>query len=432
MATAWSLCLVSGANRRVVKVNPASDTVGDLFRIAGEAYGVPLIESLKSGFPPLPLDVNDSTLLSEAKNVGNQERIHVVLGNAPTEAKKKPAREKGGRAKKESKSNAAAPSSGEAFVPENEENTGQSQPTRRSKRAAAQVATESFTDVIRQQDKMMKEEQQSPSKKTKRGGTGAAKPKGGTKPKTPAFTSKEPGRRLGDGAVIGSTKSKAKAATTKSSASSPRKHKTPLPVDQQKHEDMSIALLESLNQSGNGGKILRKTMKSAVESSYESTKAAARLAALESRSPLEAVQMERIDDAKLRVKFQKVKGHGRGFYEEVVDWIPTDVLAEVLKAILKSNEENLLPENLAQLSPRFLWALAYRHWEEQQQKQKDQDSPSPWEPFSVEEAYRRVSVHNYFDSAMQLPPTHLFILPLPHAGNHFVHSLCRIGRIGHS
>lgn len=386
-STTWSLCLVvsslpPGSNRKVVKVNPSSDTIEDLFRIAKEAYGVDSVESLKTGFPPQSLTANDATLLANSKSVGNQERVQVVIDKAPTGAKNNKAKGKVGRTKNDSKSNTPAAT----------ENSGQSPTKRRPKRAAAQAATNSFADVIRQQDKMMKEEMKPQSKKSKRGGSAISKGSSANKPtkraKTPVFTSKEPGRRLGDGAVVGTSKSK--------SATSPptRRTKTArqeLRADRKKHEDMSTALLEAFNQSGSGGKVLRKTMKNALENSYESTKASARLAALESRNPRASVKMERIDNVKLHIKFQKVKGHGRGFYEEVVDWIPTEVLAEVLKAILKSNEENLLPENLALLSPRFLWALAFRHWEEQEQKQKGQDSPSPWEPFSIEEVYRRVS-----------------------------------------
>lgn len=374
-STTWSLCLVSSAlspksNRKVVKVNPSSDTIADLFRIAEKAYGVPSIESLKTGFPPLPLDSSDETILSESDKVRNQERVHVSIPK-PSPAKSK-AKAKRGQAKNTTKAKPAAP-----VAPVETDNASK----RRPKRAAAQAATNSFADVIRQQDKMMKQENMPQSKKPKRQATT-------NKPKAPTFTSKEPGRRLGDGAVVGTVKPKSKSSPRKSRAKTPRPN---LPADQKQHEDMSTALLETLNQTGTGGKVLRKTMKSAVENAYETTKAAARLAALESRNPVESVQMERVDDTKLRVKFQKVKGHGRGFYEEMVDWIPTEVLAEVLKAILKTNEENLLPENLALLSPRFLWALAFRHWQDQEKKQQDQDVPSPWEPFSIEQAYRRVS-----------------------------------------
>lgn len=152
---------------------------------------------------------------------------------------------------------------------------------------------------------------------------------------------------------------------------------------------MSTALLETLNSTGTGGRILRKTMTSAVQNSYETSKATARLAALESRNPQSSVQMEQLDDAKLRVRFEKGV-QGRGHYEEIVDSIPAQVLKEVVGAILKSNPEGLRPQNLAQLSPRVLWALAHGHWKLQQERQQQQDAPSPWEPFSAESAYRQI------------------------------------------
>ena len=129
-------------------------------------------------------------------------------------------------------------------------------------------------------------------------------------------------------------------------------------------------------------------MSNAVQSTYETTKAATRLAALESRTPEQSVQMERIhDNAKLQVRFDKGL-QGRGFYEEVVDWIPADVLKQVILAIYKSNPEGLRSHNLSFLSPRVLWALAYSHWETQQQQQQQQGES--WEPFSLEEAYRKL------------------------------------------
>ena len=83
-STTWSLCLVSapGNNRKVVKVDPTKDSVGDLFRIASQAFGGDAsVQSLKIGFPPQALDSGDTTLLSESKKVGNQERVQVILND---------------------------------------------------------------------------------------------------------------------------------------------------------------------------------------------------------------------------------------------------------------------------------------------------------------------------------------------------------------
>lgn len=388
----WSLCLVSSGNtRKVVKVNPSSDKISDLFRIAGEAFGT-CVESIKVGFPPQPLE-NTETLLSESKKVGNQERVHVSLSESSSSTNESTSKAKGkkGRPKKnapKSNSKSAVKDDDDFNIdddtkPEASIAATRTSSSRRPKRAAAQAATDSFADVIREQDRLMKAEKQ-PKKRTSTTTTSSKpNPKRAT-----TFNSKEPGRRLGDGVVVGSPSKKAR---TGSSSTKKRSSTTSaLFADQKKHEDMSTALLETLNQTSTAGsRLLRKTMKSAVENTYENSKAVARSAALESRDPPASVQMEKTDNNKLKVRFQKGV-QGRGFYEDLVDWIPEEVLKEVLKAILKSNPENLRPQNLALLSPRFLWALAFRHWQEQEQNKNHADAPTPFRSFSVEEAYRQL------------------------------------------
>lgn len=384
MASSWSICLVTTANntRKVVQVDPSTETVKDLFLKAGEAFGVPSsqVQSLKAGFPPQTLDAQDATLLSESNNVSNQERIHVVLcleatkstatlNNHSAKGRNATTSKKAAADKKKNHSDTSAA-----------ESTAAASGTRRPKRAAAQVATESFAQVIKQQDRLLKAEKQPRSKKAAAKRTSSTTASSSNQPKrAKTFTPQEPGRRLGDGAVIGSPRKKARTPN----------HATKLPAaDPQKYDDISAALLGALNDSSTTGRIMRKGIQAAVHSAYERTQAVARLAALQSRQPQKSVIIERAD-TKLKVQYEKGV-QGRGYFEESVDYIPDDVLKGVIQAIHKSEPENLRPQLLALMSPRVLWSLAYRHWTLQQERQLQQDVPSPWEPFSVEQSYQQL------------------------------------------
>ncbi|CAB9501291.1 expressed unknown protein [Seminavis robusta] len=391
MASSWSLCLVSTANnsRKVIQVNPSSDTVQVLFQLAGDAFGGQVVESLKCGFPPKPLGADDATLLSKS-GVSNQERVQVVLqkqnnqqennSNKTAKSNKKSPKKTTGKGKKkkatnddddddESETNVASPAA--------------TTTTRRSKRAAAQAATDSFAQVIKQQDKLMKAEQSKTKKSPAKRASGGATAINRQPKRVKTFTSTAPGRRLGDGAVV------AAAAAGKKKTSSAKRTKTTAAAEPHQYEDISTGLLGALNDKGSTGRIMRKGIKSAVHSAYQKTQAVARLAALESRKPQESVLMEKHNDNSLHVKFQKGV-QGRGYFEETVDFIPEDVLKEVIRAILKSEPDGLRPQNMALLSPRLLWSLAHRHWTLQQERQEQQDTPSPWQPFSVEEAYKQL------------------------------------------
>ena len=365
-------------------MNPATDSLEDLYRVAGEAFGnESTVESLKAGFPPQLLDSKDTTILAESKKVVNQERVHVVLQTAKKNGKvaKSAAGKKG---KSGSKTEAAATTVLASSSPS-------SQPARRPKRSAAQAASDSFNDVIREQDRIINAEKQSAkNKKAKRGtsfgSTSIARTKPAPKPKPVKFTSQEPGRRLADGVVVAAPASKKRATKASSSPATARGQQP-----KQKYEDMSVALLGALNDKGTMGRILRKGMSNAVQNTYETTRAATRLAALESRMPQKSVQMERIQEGgkeKLRVRFEKGV-QGKGLYEEIVDWIPEDVLRDVISGIYKTNQEGLRGHNLSFLSNRVLWALAFSHWEHERKRQEEQEGVV-WEPFSLEEAYRKL------------------------------------------
>lgn len=110
--SSWSLCLVA-STRKIVKVDPNRDTVSDLYRIASEALEVAVdqIQSLKTGFPPKPLDSKDTTLLKDTHQVSNQERVQVTLlsqqetstASAATTGKKGTTKKQNGRTEKKGK-----------------------------------------------------------------------------------------------------------------------------------------------------------------------------------------------------------------------------------------------------------------------------------------------------------------------------------------
>jgi hypothetical protein len=386
MASSWTICLVTTSNnnnRKVVKVDPSTETVKDLFLKAGEAFGVPSsqIQSLKAGFPPQTLDSQDATLLSKSKSVSNQERVHVVLQEAASKSAATLKNSAKGR-------NATKPKKAAIDMKNHDDTSTKESTTHRPKRAAAQIATESFAQVIKQQDRLIKAEKQPQTKKNSAKGTSSTAANASTSSsnhqnkRTKKFTPDQPGRRLGDGAVIGSPR-KAARIPTKNARKLP-------PADPQNYEDISAALLGGLNDSSTTGRIMRKGIKAAVHSAYDRTRAVARLSALQSRQPQKSVIIERAD-TKLKVQYHKGV-QGRGYFEESVDYIPDDVLKGVIQAIYKSEPENLRPQLLALMSPRVLWSLAYLHWtlQQERQQQQQQQQESPWEPFSVEQVYQQL------------------------------------------
>jgi len=367
----------------VVQVNPATDCLQDLYRIASEAFGGVTVETLNAGFPPRILP-KDATKLVDCKMVGPQERVIVCLTDdkAVIKATAKYCK----KTMSESKSQESSPKVQVTTI--------------RPKRAAAQVASDSFAGVIKLQDKILKAEKQAAEKPraAKRKDTTSNSKSSFTNPKpNRKFKTPTPGRRLADGAVVGKSKPPSSSSSAlvgqASRSSETTKNNTPsLRADKRKHEDISIALLDSLkNNKGAMGRILRKGLAGQVENSYEMTKAAVRLAALESRTPQTSVQMKLAaqEGRKLYVRFEKGI-QGRGYYEETVDCISTDVLKEVIAAIHRSNPEGLRPMNLAFLSKRVLWSLAYDHWETQQKHQQKQEGPTSWQSFSIEASYLKL------------------------------------------
>lgn len=324
----WSLCLTSRQGRKIVKLPPTA-TTKNLYDTAEAEFGEKVAE-LKFGFPPTLAPSSEDQKIQTI--LQNQERIQVEFSTATSGGKSK-----GTKVASKSKSTA--------------KNPHESSTSSRSKRVAAQRATENMPDVIKAQEKILREQQTTKSSKRQRtnssGASSPASSKRSTKPSAPKFTaSAGQGRRLADGSTVSAPKGRKRSSPggILGSASSSQP------------SDMSEALMGALNDSGKMGQVLRKGMKNAVQASYETSRAFSRLAAIQAKKFTMTLQ-EAASSSILVVAY-----HGsvdKTKTEEQVDCIPRDVLEAVLKGIHASNTEALRPENLALLSPRVLWSLVY-------------------------------------------------------------------------
>lgn len=310
VSSVWSLCLQSRQGRKIVKLSSTA-SLEDLYALASSEFGT-AVSALKYGFPPKPIERDATTAISDV--CSNQERITVELGAAV-----KPA---------PTPVSPAATSTGS---------------TRKSKRAASKAATEAMPQVIKAQEAMMKQ-QAKPKRKAAATTTSSSSPRKRPPPAPKFDASVGEGRRLADGAAV--------------ATASPRKRKAPsssLLGDQGKNpQDMSEALMGALDNKGKMGQVLRKGMKNAVQSSYETTRAFSRLAAIQAKS----YQAQIVSSHnKLTIIYQGTVDKTKT--TETVDCIPRDVLEAVIKGIHGSDEQALRPENLALLSPRVLWSLVH-------------------------------------------------------------------------
>ena len=308
----WSLCLTSREGRKIVKLSSTSSTK-DLMDLSSTQFKSQ-ISGLKYGFPPKTMAVDTDTPISSL--MSNQERIQVEFGAASKVASKE---------KKKTASRAQT----------NDAPAAASTSRTKSKRAAAQKATENMPAVIKAQEAMMKQQQIS----RKRPRTNASAPK--KPPPKPKFTADAgQGRRLADGATV------APARASKGS----RRNK--LLSSSSSSSDMSEALMGALNDKGKMGRVLRKGMNNAVQASYETSRAFSRLAAIQAKK----YTMQQTGNS-LEITFQGSVDKKQ--QTETVDCIPRDVLEAVLRGIHASNQEAMRPENLALLSPRVLWSMVF-------------------------------------------------------------------------
>lgn len=319
-----------------------------MYETVSEEFGVP-VASLRGGFPPRPIPSEDSTPISNF--VSNQERVQVEFAVTEQKSSKK---------NKGDKKKICSPSKS---VTDDPNNASSSSGTRRSKRSASKAATEAMPAVIKAQEEYLKSNAPSGKKRARNTknsdgisrmiSSGNNQQRRSNQPKSVKLSaSAGTGRRLADGATVANPSRTGRQAATRrrrgdvgSSGGS---------------TDMSTALMGALNDKGKMGTILRKGMKNAVLTSYETTRSFSRLAAIQARS----YQMTNLTGDNnlsggggsdlLMVTYQGSVDKTK--VDETVDCIPRDVLQAVLEGIHASNKEALRPENLSRLSPRVLWS----------------------------------------------------------------------------
>jgi hypothetical protein len=339
--------------------------------------------SFLAGFPPTELDQNDKHTVHELGVRANESVIvkftlyeSAGIGSTTSTAK-------------QSSSSAATVA---ADSPISNSNNG------RQKRAAATAAVANFPELVAAQDAMLKAEQKKKSSTIKSFGNRVA-----TKPSHSPNSKKNKkakiegtGYRLSDGKAFDGEVSKRKV----SSKGQQSLFKS--------EDDIAGKLLSSIGGVGGGniGMFLRKAMKGAVEKSYEESRAAVRVAAVnqgafsfEKVKGGTVVEGEGIVLGTAKDHDEKIDGiendadnhvlrrtmymvsyskglEGRGRYEEQVEIISLDALKGLIEHVYNTRSEGesegdslddknsdgremLRPLSIAHLSPRVFWSLVY-------------------------------------------------------------------------
>lgn len=386
-------------------------TLPELRLDAARLFGAPLghAVTLLAGFPPRPLadGMGDGEEWDRPVRdlVGRNESLVVRFepaaliggcgggsgGGAETPSKPKQKAAGGGR--KRSRPAADGGNSSDEYR-EGEEGVGggggvapppAAAPARRSGRAASAAATAAMPDIVREQERLMRGE-----KGKGRRELAAAKKKKAKAAPSPSSAAAAaaaarrmrsmPGRRLADGASVGSP---AGAASPRRKGGGGGRGRTVF-GGMGSEEDVSYALMSSLGGGGGGGggrvgKVLRGAMRGAVLRTYEATRAAVRVDAVRAgKFSLTAKSSASGSASASAVGVSTAcysKGmEGRGDYEEEVEIIGLEALRAVVTAVHADagaddggaearggggGREMLRPPAMAQLSPRVFWSLAH-------------------------------------------------------------------------
>ena len=349
--------------------------------------------SFLGGFPPKELDQTDKNTVEQLGIRANESVIVKITLNDSNAAGS------GSSTTNTTSDSKQSTSSSSPAAAATTSNNG------RQKRAAAEAATASFPELIAAQNEMMKTEQKKKSSNVQSfGGTNnriattfSSLPNGGGGGKKSNKKTKIEGTgyRLSDGkAVEGSNKRKR----------STKQQQQPLFKSE---DDIAGKLLSSMGSGGgsdgNTGKFLRMAMKGAVEKSYEESRAAVRVAAVNKG----AFSFEKKGGTVVEgtgVVLGTAKDHdeggddheeneilgrtlyivsydkgleGRGRYEEQVEIISEDALKGLIEHVYNTpsegdddeedadensaGKEMLRPVSMAQLSPRVFWSLVYHY-----------------------------------------------------------------------
>mmetsp|Transcript_15870 Transcript_15870/g.18053 ORF Transcript_15870/g.18053 Transcript_15870/m.18053 type:complete len:625 (+) Transcript_15870:87-1961(+) len=335
MSSKIILCLQSRERRHVISLFPTAST-RELYESASKEFPGNTIESLRGGgFPPQSIPSNDSEI---SNFVSNQDRIQVEFA-------KNIVKEKSRKSKHSAASN----------VTENDVNNVKG--IRRSKRAASKMATEKMPAMIKAQEEYLKNTAKGSKKSSfsavplyngeKRARENSEKQTKSKPQRIILSSSAGLGRRLSDGSTIKSPDRSRYAAVKRRRGMG------------NGTADMSTALLGAINDKSQMGIVLRKGMKNAVQTSYETSRAFSRLAAIQALS-YRITSKDSSDGSNGSGERLNVTYNGsvdKTKLEETVDCIPRDILLNVLEGIHASNREALRPENLSRLSPRVIWSL---------------------------------------------------------------------------
>jgi len=276
----------------------------------------------------------------------------------------------------------------------------------RPKRASAKAASESFKEVIKAQDKLVRDEKRKRSKKSNATTTTTSNTSNSSHSSVSAaqlharkkaaearaisansqkMASLPGGRRLNDPAPSPQSPQQLpiRVGRTTSSTSTTKKNRDKSIFSGINSEtDISFALMSSIDTSsgsktnGKVSKVLRGAMRLTVEKSYEASRAVVRYSAIKSGkiefipSVVERGANANNEAGSFTVKYPKGV-EGRGFYEDQeVHIITLEMLKAVLRAVhadhdeesngldqTSSGREMLKPINMALLSPRVYWSL---------------------------------------------------------------------------
>ena len=371
------------------------ETAIQLFDIPKKSCGV----ELYVGFPPKLIAVGDMRDINGDKDNtsdGNLATAFIRSGDNVT-VKVVPSNNRG--KKRPLPTTADNPTSSDIIIR-----------SRPSQRDAAKVASASFKEVIKEQDKILKGERitiSSPNKNNKsrkkiatiNNNSSSSQKSKVADAKAAAANSRRlaklsGGRRLGDDnidndAEISISSSQTNSQTTninKRSNTNAHIRKVPsLFKGIQSEDDISFALMSAVNANGSGrkvSKVLRSAMRRTVEKSYEASRAVVRCSAITSGDITFIPVSSTIggegtcnDLGTYTVRYPKGV-EGNGYYEdENVHIISIEMLKAVIQSVYNSQEtesettnddldqldasgrEMLRPNHMAQLSPRVFWSL---------------------------------------------------------------------------
>ena len=372
----------SSKPNHVVTIAPQM-SMGELLETAHQLFGVPIGKNYEvdiyAGFPPKALDLSDAgskASLVSANGIRGGDAIVVRIEKI--KKTKKTSNGNNGQVAASSRGDKRSLSQVSSTAVVSSLSTSSSS-TLRPQRASAKAASDSFKDVIKAQDKMMKETNQ------KKKSTNSAK----SEPTVAQIAAR---KKAAEARVAAANSRKLAAlpggrtltddgpppAAPTSSPQRSRKNVKSLFSGLGSEDDISFALISSLD-GGNGkvSKVLRSSMRKTVEKSYETSKAVVRNTAITSQKA-EFVQSTSKTEQTMNsmgtvtVKYPK-SVEGRGFYEEQVHIITPIMLKAVVKAVYDDHNEDdpegesasgremLKPQNMALLSPRVFWSLWYHY-----------------------------------------------------------------------